>query len=149
MTTSDAADVCGAIANIMRGLPVGSPEHGIAREAWYAALDASDFEARGHGAIVGTDPAERLAWFLFTEDVDMEDDDTAALAHLMWANPRHAGTRARHLRRARRYLDAAGVVEDGDECPNAMPHGTHEWYGNPAALRRQCPGRTVPAGKAF
>ncbi len=25
-------------------------------------------------------------------------------------------------------------------CPNPEPHGEHEWYGEPATLRRDCPG---------
>lgn len=40
--------------------------------------------------------------------------------------------------------DLATVPQLGDHCPDSTPHGPHEWYGTPAAIRRECPGVPQP-----
>lgn len=38
----------------------------------------------------------------------------------------------------------AAVPQPGTHCPDTKPHGPHEWYGVPAAVRRECPGVPQP-----
>jgi hypothetical protein len=47
--------------------------------------------------------------------------------------------------RVRRWSAAGGGAWEAatltEPCHNEASHAAHEWYGEPAALRRQCPGR--------
>lgn len=49
-------------------------------------------------------------------------------------------------------MTVPAAAQPGDphaRCGNTEPHGEHEWYGDPAAIRRTCPGlsaQSAPAG---
>ncbi len=81
-------------------------------------LDAGELDiwARGDWDLVHT-----AAWFDPDQRIVRRDWLTAA-----WANADDLGCH--------------GPNAYPDRCPDTEPHGEHEWYGQPAALRRTCPG---------